>query len=91
MRCMGASMWPITSQTSLEHKSSPRSENATGVSGEPWVQAHEGGEEDDFEALDEGRWQVHVYGEVEREVRHALQGKGWDVRKFEWRLRERKG
>ena len=39
---------------------------------------------DNFEVLAEGSWQVHVYGEVLRDVRREMQAKGLGVKKFEF-------
>ena len=87
LKMTGMSMWKTTSQINVEYKTSPLSENFVSGKGEleagnrlAWVETADG--RDNFEVLAEGKWAVHLYGEVERDVRRELQAKGFEVQKF---------
>lgn len=89
VRWTGYSPWDATSQVHVEYKSSPLSENGHGEHGQvkagerlAWVPTEDG--HDNHEALADAKWQVHVYGEVRRDVRRGFQAKGFEVHKFEW-------
>ena len=95
MKWTGHSAWEITSQINIEYRSSELSLNADTVHGTlkagdrlPYVHGEgaegKGDAPSNFDALEETRWQVHVYGEAERDMRRDLQAHGLEVRKFEW-------
>ena len=97
LKLTGTSPWETTSQINIEYKDSSLSENARGVNGAlvagnrlAWVRTDVDGKEgegevgDNYEALRQTKWAVHVYGEVERDTRRALQAEGIEVVKFPW-------
>jgi len=51
----------------------------------PWVPPENGSEDDNYKVLTSLRWQVHVYGDVPREVREACESLGVELHEFAWR------
>ena len=90
----GRSVWETMSQIKIEYKASPLSENGPSVHGGQYrlvagnrigfVQNTGPDGLDNFEALAETRWLVHLYGEMDQDVEKNLRAKGVEVRTFKW-------
>lgn len=82
-------MFRTISQTAIEYRASSLSEGRAGkVHGGdrlPWVNADAHGiHEDNFEALTELDWQVHVYGEASPGIRKVCEERSLQLHVFPW-------
>ena len=82
-------LFRTVSQIEIAYHDSPLSEGKAGTVGGgdrlPWVPPEQGSEDDNYKVLTSLRWQVHVYGDVPREVREACETLGVELHGFAWR------
>ena len=85
----GISFWEAVSQKAIHYRPSPLSNDSTGVDGKltagnrlAYVGYADG--RNNYEALEDAQWQMHVYGEVKQDISNDFQAKGFQVKNFEF-------